>query len=267
MGLDFALSVLILVVGIRGWLKGFLVQAIRLAGLVTAVYVAEPVRDEVKPYVVDYLPSIRPDLVDRIFWWTAAVSCYFVIVGVASLGIALSRRHTFGLDDPRRGDQMAGFALGAAKGLILAAFLVAGIEKYGQAQLEKIRWAGEQARNSYAWEWNEKYHPAVRIWGSAPVREFVNHIHRMGLTNPSNGPSEGAKPVQTASRTPSLALPALPPGRASGVAGQPRLNDPQRDPSAPFLPGIDTSGLNPDLAGVVESILKDLPEFERHRPE
>ena len=42
MGLDLALGGLVLISAIRGWLKGFLVQAIRLAGLVASVYAAGP---------------------------------------------------------------------------------------------------------------------------------------------------------------------------------------------------------------------------------
>jgi hypothetical protein len=115
MGLDLVLGVIVLLAAIRGWLKGFLLQAIRLSGLVACVYVADPVRDLVKPYVVPYLPSIRPELVDRLLWWTAAAVSYVVLVGLATLIANYSRRRAFGLADPRRNDQYAGFALGAFK--------------------------------------------------------------------------------------------------------------------------------------------------------
>src|SRR5262245_59554441 len=108
MGLDLALGGLVLFTAFRGWLRGFVIQAIRLAGLVASVYVAAPVRDEVKPYVLDYLPAMRPDLVDRILWWTAVVVSYFVIVGGASLLVAATRRRAYGLDEPNRSDQFAG---------------------------------------------------------------------------------------------------------------------------------------------------------------
>jgi uncharacterized membrane protein required for colicin V production len=237
MGLDLALGVVVLFMAVRGWLKGFLVQMIRLVGLVAAVYVAEPVRDQVKPFVVQYLPSIRPDLVDRLLWWTSGIVSYFVLVGLASLAIAVSRRHTFGIDDPRRGDQFAGFALGMAKGLVVAAFLVACLQKFALPQIEKIHWADEQSKTSLAWKCNERYHPASRIWRSPPVQQLVAHVQKMGLMRPSGSTSVDAEtPVQTASRTPHLALPTLPDLQSQ----------------------IDTSGVDPELAEAVNSILKQL---------
>ncbi len=211
MGLDLALGGLVLISAIRGWLKGFLVQAIRLVALVVAVYIAAPVRDEAKPYVVEYLPTIGPELVDRLLWWTSAVVSYFVIAGVASLAVAISRRQTFGIAEPRRADQHAGFGLGMIKGLIVASFLVSSIQKYAQPQIAKVAWAQDQIKNSVAWDWNERYHPADRIWRAPPVQQFVNHIQKMGLIAPSGKPAaepqpEPEKAMQTASRTPSLTL-------------------------------------------------------------
>ena len=83
MGLDLALGGLVLFVAIRGWFRGFVVQAIRLGGLVAAAYAAVPVRDQAKPYALEYFPAMRPELVDRILWWVSAAVSYFVIVGVA----------------------------------------------------------------------------------------------------------------------------------------------------------------------------------------
>ena len=69
----------------------------------------------------------------------SAVGSYFVIVGVASLLVAVARRPTFGLDEPSRGDQFAGFGLGTAKGLIVASFVVAGLKNYALPQIEQDR--------------------------------------------------------------------------------------------------------------------------------
>src|SRR4051812_30165476 len=121
MGFDLALSVLILLVAIRGWLKGFVLQAIRLGGLVAAIYSADPVRDAAKPRVIDYLPTMRPDLVDRLLWWSSAVISYVVLVGLATLIVKLYRRQPFGIEERNRTDQLAGMILGAAKGLVIAA--------------------------------------------------------------------------------------------------------------------------------------------------
>jgi uncharacterized membrane protein required for colicin V production len=273
MGLDLALVGLVLFVAIRGWLKGFVVQAIRLAGLVAAVYAAAPVRDEVKPYLVDQLPTMRPELLDRMLWWASAVVGYFVIVGVASLIVAVSRRHTFGLAEPNRGDQFAGFGLGVLKGLVIASFVVAGLQKYGGEQIAKVDWAEAQKKESFAWMWHEQYRPAAKIWSAPPVQSFVNHIQKMGLMSlPASGKSDAAKAaVQTASRAPSLAVPA-----AGQPAPAPRTSRTTRKPLAlkhptagrtstkakDRAPEIDTQGLDPEMAGTVESLLNKLGELE-----
>ena len=211
MGLDLALGGLVLVSAFRGWLKGFLVQTIRLGGLVSAAYLAGPVRDQARPYVIDYLPSVRPELVDRLMWWGSAAASYFVIVGAASLLVAVSRRKTFGLDEANRGDQFAGFGLGVAKGLVAAAFIVASVQKYGQTQMARLPWVEDQTRESFAWDWNDRYHPAAQIWNAPPVKRFVGHVQKMGLLNPQSpeATAEAAgDPLRTASRTPSLSLPS-----------------------------------------------------------
>ena len=205
MGLDLVLGGLVLMAAFRGWLRGFVVQAIRIGGLVAAVYVAAPVRDGIKPYALAYLPSVRPEMVDRLFWWASAAVSYFVIVGVASLMVAVSRRQQFGFNELERNDQFAGFGMGLVKGLLAAAFLVAAIEKYGQAHLDKIPYAVDQTKESMAWYWNERYHPAARVWNTVPVQQFVNHIHRMGLKDRAET-AEAPGPLQTASRTPSLSI-------------------------------------------------------------
>lgn len=271
MGLDLALAGLVLLLAIRGWLKGFVVQAIRLVGLVSSVYVAVPLRDQVKPYVVSHLASMRPELIDRLLWWASAVISYFVLVGVASLLVAVSRKQTMGMSDPRRGDQFAGFGLGLIKGLIVSAFLVAAVHKYAEAQIAKLTWAQEQVKTSKAWAWNEQYHPAARIWSTPPVQKFVGHIQKMGLngTPPKEEPAaepEADKTVQTASRTPHLAVPSasFTPHRAR----RPKLNlKASRQPSSASnppsgAPELDTQGLDPELSKAIESIKSQLQNLE-----
>src|SRR3954464_3407468 len=107
MGLDLVLGAIVLVSAIRGWLKGFLLQAIRLSGLVACVYLADPVRDLAKPYVLPHLPSVRPELVDRLLWWSAGAISYVALVGFATFVHKLSRRQTFGIAEPNRNDQYA----------------------------------------------------------------------------------------------------------------------------------------------------------------
>ena len=59
MGLDIALGIMVLLGAIRGWFRGFVLQAIRLGGLVGCVYAAGPIRDYARPHVVA-LPGLDP---------------------------------------------------------------------------------------------------------------------------------------------------------------------------------------------------------------
>src|SRR5580693_4907440 len=112
MGLDIALGIMVLLAAIRGWFRGFVLQSIRLGGLVGCVYAAAPVRDLVRPYVAEYLKSVKPELLDRLLWWSAAVIGYVLAVGLASLAVKMYRRRPFGEVEPNRTDQSAGFLLG-----------------------------------------------------------------------------------------------------------------------------------------------------------
>jgi len=135
------------VMAIRGWLKGFVLQAIRLGGLVACVFAADPVRDVSKPEILPYLPTIRPELIDRGLWWTSAVLSYVVLVGFASLAVKLYRRKPFGLEERNRSDQIAGSMLGIAKGFVLVAFLTAGIQQYALGHLQSLPWAAGARKN------------------------------------------------------------------------------------------------------------------------
>jgi uncharacterized membrane protein required for colicin V production len=245
MGLDVALCVVILIAAIRGWLQGFVYQAVRLGGLVACVYVADPVRDQAKPHLLPYLPTIRPDLLDRILWWVAAGLSYVVLVGAVTLVLKMTKRPEIpGVPLQRsRNDQFAGFLLGIAKGLVVAAFLTGGLQKYALKQVETITWARDQVTSSWALRWDNQYHPAERVWTSPPVQHLVNHIQRMGLKSPANSlpaDPEGSSPehpvVQTASRTaedganppsPIDDSESAPPAPPEQAAPKPRLADPE----------------------------------------
>ena len=208
MGLDLALGVIILVAGVRGWIQGFVGQTVRLGSLVACVYLADRVRDYAKPYVMPYLSSIQPDLVDRLLWWVSAVAIYIVLVGAAMLIIKMTRRPEIpGISQTGRNDQFAGFVLGGVKGVVVVAFLATGLMKYGAEPMQTVPWAQEQVKASWAIRWNETYQPVPKIWSSRPVRHFVDHIQRMGLQRPGEGsqsPSveelDEESPVRTASR-------------------------------------------------------------------
>ena len=246
MGLDVALGVVILIAAIRGWLQGFVYQAIRIAGLVACVYLATPVRDQAKPHVISYIPKIQPEFVDRGLWWAAAALSYVVLVGVTSLVIKMTRRPEIpGLHQSSRNDQFAGFLVGAAKGVLIAAFMTAKIQEFALAQLATITWADQQVKTSMALRWNEQFQPATKIWASPPVQHFVGRIQRMGLDKPAevNGkpdePGTEGPVLQTASRTedlevaqaaePRRASSKTPANRARATAPRQASGDPEVD--------------------------------------
>lgn len=209
MGLDVALGIVILIAAIRGWIKGFVYQAVRLGGLVACFYLADPVRDQAKPYVVRYLSSVPPELIDRLLWWVAATVSYVVLVGATTLVMKLTKRPEIpGLPSQRsRHDQFAGFLLGIAKGAVYAAFVTAGIQMFALKHLEPFPWATSQARQSWALRWDNQYHPAERIWRSPPVQHLVNQIRRKGCGYEDDAGDGARTPatqddpiVQTASR-------------------------------------------------------------------
>ena len=117
MGLDVALGIVILFAALRGWIKGFVSQAVRLIGFVACFYLADPVREEARPYVLAKLPKIDPALMDRILWWVSAVVSYVVLVGLITLTIQVMRTPSPpGLSRSKRNDQFAGLLLGVLKG-------------------------------------------------------------------------------------------------------------------------------------------------------
>jgi uncharacterized membrane protein required for colicin V production len=210
MGLDVALAIVILVVAIRGWIKGFASQAVSIAGLIACVYVADPVRDQVMPHVGPYVRSIPPELVDRLLWWACATASFAMMVGVTTLLIKMTRRPEIpGIPDTSgRNDQFAGFLFGAVKGTLVVACVTFGIQKLALDWVKTIPWAEEQVKTSTALKWSDEYQPVPKIWSSVPVQHFVNHIRTMGLQTPDpgsakpGGDSAAQQPaIQTASRS------------------------------------------------------------------
>jgi len=201
MGLDVALGIVILAAALRGWIKGFVSQAVRLVGFVACFYLADPVREQARPYVLAKLPKIDPALMDRILWWVAAVVSYVVLVGLITLTIQVMRTPPPpGLTRSKRNDQFAGLLLGALKGAVFAAFVAAGVQKYMPDIVRNVAWAGPQANGSQALKWTEQYQPVPRIWAAPPVRRFVEHIQRNGLKGGPKAEAEPDEPNQVAER-------------------------------------------------------------------
>jgi len=245
MGLDLALGVIILIAALRGWLKGFVSQAVRIAGFIACFYLADPVREQARPYILGKMPAIDPGLIDRILWWVAAVVSYIVLVGLTTLAIQLTRTPPApGVPRSRRDDQFAGFLLGTAKGLLVAAFLASAVEKHGVELARNVSWAERQTTGSYALKWSGHYQPAPRIWASPLVRNFVEHIQRNGL----KGQIEPEAEKQVAKRT-SIEVEA--------AERPPRLDIPP--PEEP-LPDAATGAvdLDPDVVKDIEGYKSDL---------
>jgi hypothetical protein len=214
MGLDIALGIVVLLGAIRGWFRGFMLQAIRLGGLVGCVYAAAPIRDQARPYVVPYLASVPPAMLDRMLWWSSAVVSYVTMVGLASLAVKLYRRRPYGEPEPNRADQFAGMLLAAGKSAVVAAFLVGALDKFALTWIKQVPWATEMTKSSTVLTWHDQYHPSEKIWEAAPVQHFVGYVQKMGVAGPSatDAPATAeARPVQTASRPPRLDLPTRDP--------------------------------------------------------
>jgi uncharacterized membrane protein required for colicin V production len=245
MGLDLTLGVIILVAALRGWLKGFVNQAVRIGGFIACFYLADPVREQVRPYILGKMPAIEAGLLDRILWWVAAVISYIVLVGLTTLAIQLTRTPPPpGAPRSRRDDQFGGLLLGTAKGLLVAAFLAAGVEKYGTEIAHNVAWADRQTAGSYALKWTAQYRPAPRIWAAPPVRSFVEHIQRNGL----KGPIEAEAEKQVARQMP---VDAEAPGWL------PRLDLPTAEAPLPDA-APKASDLDPDLVNEIEGYKSDL---------
>lgn len=182
MGLDLILGALILIGAVRGWFRGFLLQAVGLASLAGCVYLADPVRDLARPYGRQYLPTIQHDLLDRLLWWVSAVISYLVLAGLATWVVRASRPRTpFGQPQPNYSDQGAGFVLGGGKALLVAAFIASGIARYVPEYIKAGGWVGEQVKTSRALGWTAEYKPVDRIWNSPPVQSFVAHVRARGF--------------------------------------------------------------------------------------
>ena len=241
MGLDVALGVIVLLGAFRGWLKGFVSQAVRIAGFIACFYLADPVQEHARPYVLSRLPSIDPGLMDRILWWAAAVLSYVLLVGLSTLAIQLMRSPPVpGAPKGRRDDQFAGFLLGAGKAALLAAFMAAGVQKYGPDLARHASWVEQQTTGSHALKWTTAYQPVPRIWSAPPVRQFVEHIQRNGLRGTTELDVEKKVAERILDETQAGTLPRL------------ELTPPQE-------PGLDSPPRELDLG---DDLVKDLEEIK-----
>ena len=216
MGLDIALGVVVLIGAIRGWFRGFVLQAVRLGGLVGSVYLASPIRDYVRPHVVPYLAAVPASMLDRMLWWSSAVASYLIMVGLASLAVKLYRKRPYGEPEPNPADQFAGLLLAAGKSAVVGAFLIGALDQYALVWVKQVPWASEMTRGSTVLTWHEQYRPSEKIWQAAPVQHFVGQVRRMGIDGPPLVPGEalptaGTAALQAANRTPRLDLPTLDP--------------------------------------------------------
>lgn len=182
MGLDIALGVIVLVWALRGWLKGFLDQALQLTGLVAGVYAAGPIRDLAMPRLAPHLPSVDPSILQRLVWWSAAVLSWVIVAGLGSMLLKLSRKRPAGMaPEPSYSDQSAGLLLGLIKAGVATAFLVAAIDQHALNYLKGAEWAEDYVTKSHALAWSREYKPAELIWKSQPVRSLVAMVRKGGI--------------------------------------------------------------------------------------
>lgn len=259
MGLDMALGALILIWGIRGWFRGFMLQAISLSALVACAYLANPVRDAARPYAQEYFPAIAPAILDRLLWWGSAVACFVVWSGLGSWIVKVRRRPLYGDLEPNRTDQGAGFLFGAAKGAVIAAFLASAIVGYAPGHMKPGGVVEAQTKASRVLLWAQQYHPAEQIWNSHPVQSFVAHVRRNGLWDEGKPPAAAdlvpqpmvdappaeqkpsraaSKPVETAVRPHALSIPA--PSRRLDPSSPTFRDDLDRELQAMGLPGLNS---------------------------
>lgn len=238
MGFDIAVGVVVLIGAIRGWFRGFVLQAVRLASLVGSVFLAAPVRGQLRPYVAPYLATIRADLLDRMLWWASAVLTFLVLAGVGGGLVRLSRRQPYGDPEASRLDQSAGSLFAAAKAALVAAFLVAALDRHAADWIKSVRWAEEQTRDSMVLAWERQYRPADTIWASTPVQQLVAYVRRNGLAGEPPTAADAARLLSQGAAAPVVpttpsapdSLPSIPPATASatgdGATKAPRLGLP-----------------------------------------
>lgn len=235
MSLDIALGLVVLVASIRGWFKGFVVQAIHLTALVSSVFLASPLRDLGRPYAREYFPGVQPELLDRLLWWSGAVASYLILTGVAVSTLRLYRRRHYleGLDRDR-GDQGAGFVLGAAKGALVVIFLAAGIESHAPAYVQTQGWIARQVSQSWSVRMTQRHHPADQIWNSSPVQTVVQQVRREGLWGESPQATQSVQTSDPSNSESSASVPAALPALPLALPG------PTLDPNSPrFLEELD----------------------------
>jgi uncharacterized membrane protein required for colicin V production len=190
MGLDITLGILVLLGGIRGWIKGFLLQAIQVGALIGSIFLADPIRDLARPYLAPHLPSLQPALIDRMLWWAAAVLGYIVISGVPSSLVRLIRSRPAAELDARWGDCGIGFLLGAAKGLVFVSFLTWGLQSFAVPRYAADPgWIGKQLSTSRGLELARRHEPGRQIWTSEPVQLVVDRVRTRGLGAGSVAPA------------------------------------------------------------------------------
>ncbi len=248
MGLDIALGVIALLWALRGWLKGFVDQAVQLGGIVASVYVAGPLRDALMPRLSPKLPSVDPMVLEKLVWWSSAAISFVVIVGLASTILKLSRRRPAGLEpEPSYSDQSAGLLLGLVKAAVAFSFALAAVDQYALGFLKGAEWSDKYVATSYALTWARDAKPAERIWKCQPVRLFVAEIKKSGVE---------MKPTKSSEKSDDTsAISALPEGDSTKSLELPKF----RDGPSGIPPKLE---LDADLDARIEKFREQLKKTE-----
>lgn len=183
MGLDLALLLVVAIFGIRGLMSGFVIPVVKLTALVSAFYLAGPIRDACQDNVHPYFSAIEAATFSKILWWALVFISYIVMAGLASLMVKLADRK-LPKDFPGRGlSKAGGLILGLAKGGLLAALVATGALNYGP-KLQSLFDVESILSESQATAWVKDNQPIDTVWNWSPVVSFRTHVYDKGWFQP-----------------------------------------------------------------------------------
>ena len=254
MGLDLVLGLIILIAALRGWFKGFTNQAVRIAGFIACFYLADPVREQARPYVLAKLPTHR----SRIAGPDPLVDLRGRLVhrpgGIQHPGHPVDA-HCPGPGVPRsrRDDRFAGSSSARPRDCFSWLSWPRAFRNTAIDLAHNFPWTERQTEGSYALQWTDRYQPVPRIW-SCPAGPPVRRAHPAQRSEAIRSKLQAGK--QVAERTL---------GRGRGAGAAPRAGrSPRR--SAPAGRHIRALDLDPELVKELEGYKSEL-QSRRRRPE
>lgn len=127
MGLDVFFGVVVLLMALRGYSKGFANQMIQITGIVVGVIFAGQVADYLFPQIGKYMNPIPETLKMPILYFICMMTIWLVISVVCSTYLMRYRNKVFGENKPSGGDRFFGIGLGLAEGALVCLIMIYGI--------------------------------------------------------------------------------------------------------------------------------------------